>query len=180
MADALDPAQQAMWQRQPTLSGTNDAVKDTIGDIFDRFWAKLLARLQPATTTRVPPAQDTACGERRPGTFLQGTLLTQDTDSSTNGPPGQRATGGAPHRCRPHRQRTVKQKPQRPTIKARRTIATGTTLGRKGTRARGKQVPALLHLRGRRVALPPRRHEAPQRASELMARCNCTSQNTGD
>ncbi|CAH2247895.1 Hypothetical predicted protein, partial [Pelobates cultripes] len=70
--------------------------------IFDRFWAKLLTHLQPATTNHKPSTLDKVNGERRPGKPLQGTTKSHATDSRTKDPPGLRAARGTPHRCWPH------------------------------------------------------------------------------
>ncbi|CAH2311920.1 Hypothetical predicted protein [Pelobates cultripes] len=158
MVDLSDSAVQDKRQQQNAITGTSEHARDSLAEIFDRFWAKLMVHLQPAVTHYKPSTRDKADGKRRLENPLQGTTKPHATDSRIM---GLRAAGGTPQRHRPQRRRAARRRQLKKANKTPRTIPKGTTLDHDCSQTRGKRTPALKQLRGRRGNPPPRCHDSP-------------------
>ncbi|CAH2324353.1 Hypothetical predicted protein [Pelobates cultripes] len=103
-------------QQQPGVVDTGDHARVPITLIFDHFWAKLQARLQPEAPCQNLHTRVRADGRRVTGGPPQGI---QDPRFKLPHPRPSRAesnTEGAPQRCWPHRQSAAKRTPKRPDM----------------------------------------------------------------
>ncbi|CAH2220789.1 Hypothetical predicted protein [Pelobates cultripes] len=162
MADHSDTTVSDKRQRPPDAEDAGDHAKDPITIIFDRFWAKLQTRLQPAGPCQTSPMRVRASGGREHGSPPQGNFQTLASKPHILGPPELRARRGVPQRRWPHKRREARRTPKRPDLTPR-TTPKGPTLDHEGPQARGLRAPALPQLWGRRE-LPQPRH----RGSTLM------------
>ncbi|CAH2320557.1 Hypothetical predicted protein [Pelobates cultripes] len=108
MADHSDATVSDKRQRPPDAEDTGDRAKDPITIIFDRFWAKLRACLQPAVPYQTSPIRVRANGGREHGSPPQGNFKTLASNPYILGPPELRARRGVPQRRRPHKRREAR------------------------------------------------------------------------
>ncbi|CAH2313097.1 Hypothetical predicted protein [Pelobates cultripes] len=161
MADLSDTTVSDKRLQRYVVEDTRDHARDSLTIIFDRFWAKLKARLQPEVPCQKMPTRDRANGGWTPESPSQGKTKTHVSNSHVQGPPGLRATRGTPQKGRPHRQRAAKCILTRSAKTSRATLK-GTTLDHEGSQAHGLRTPALTQLWGRRGFPPPRRRGSTQ------------------
>ncbi|CAH2325821.1 Hypothetical predicted protein [Pelobates cultripes] len=111
---------------------TKDCIRDSIATIFDSFWVKLEACLQPETLRQKKTGRVGAKGGQRTGDTYQGNFATHTPASYIQGPPGLRATQGITRRYQPHWQRAV-QGPRKRLPESPRTTPQGATLDHTGS-----------------------------------------------
>ncbi|CAH2293608.1 Hypothetical predicted protein [Pelobates cultripes] len=162
MVVLINSATQGKQLQQPEMPSTTLNVRDSLDDIFDRFWAQLLARTRPAVAIHAPPTGDQVRSTRRPGKRL---MLSPTPTLCKRCPPGLRAQQVQTHRYRPHKRRAARRTRQRTPDphRAHTALPTGKTDGEdlEGLQARGQRVPALAQLQGRRGTSPPQCCIAP-------------------
>ncbi|CAH2285806.1 Hypothetical predicted protein [Pelobates cultripes] len=136
-------------QQQPASPKPNLNTRDSLGVIFEKIWAKLLAYTRPAAAKPLPdPPTAQTSSTKGTGKPLMGAKMIQSSVIRIKRLPGQR---GLTRRYRPHKRRAIGRTRRRtPDIcKAQRTPSPGETLDLEGPQACGLKVPALALVCGR-------------------------------
>ncbi|CAH2315615.1 Hypothetical predicted protein [Pelobates cultripes] len=119
MADKRDLAK---LNEQPLPSlGTDINERDSINILFEDFWAKLMALLQPTELSKTELMRCTDQAEGKPGKLPRDNLAPLTTTPQTRGPTALRASRVKPQGGQPHQWRVAKRKSQRREKNTHRT-----------------------------------------------------------